>query len=89
LADGKLGFVRANSFRVGGTTVINASGNWNSGYATAFTGPGVNCPDNGVACAGVNPKVGGVQYNGWSSATFTTADGKTVTVKGGIIVSVV
>lgn len=89
LADGKAGYVQAKSFRIGTTTVINTAGNWAGGYANAFDGPGVNCPNNGVACAGVNPKVGGVQYNGWSSATFTTADGKTITVKGGIIVSVV
>jgi hypothetical protein len=54
----------------------------------SFTGPGINTP-GGVGCAGVNPLVSGTQWNGVASATFTTADGHTITVKGGVIVQIV
>jgi hypothetical protein len=69
------------AYKVNTNTVINSSG--------AFVGAGVNCPSNGIAGSGFNPNVGGTQYFGTSSATFTTTDGKTVTVKGGAVVSVV
>jgi hypothetical protein len=44
----------------------------------------------GIGATGFNPFVGGTQYYGVTSpANFTTADGKTVTVRGGAIVSIV
>ena len=69
------------SYKVGATTVISTVG--------AFVGAGVNCPNNGIAGAGFNPFVGGTQWNGVPSASFTTADGHTVTVRGGVIVQFV
>ena len=53
-----------------------------------FVGRGVSCPDYGIACAGVNPKVGGtqrygatydLQYVDWSGAH------QTAHVNGGIV----
>lgn len=81
-ADGNPGYADAkDSFRIGGVTVINSS--------KQFVGNGVVCPLYGVQAAGFNPYVSGVPYYGVTSATFTTVDGKTVTVKGGAITSVV
>ena len=53
-----------------------------------FVGRGVSCPDYGIACAGVNPKVGGIQkygatyelqYEDWSGAN------QTAHINGGIV----
>jgi hypothetical protein len=60
--------------------VINAAGQ--------FVGPGVYCPNYGVAANGFNPFIGGLQYDGVTGPfTFTSADGKTITVAGGVIVA--
>jgi hypothetical protein len=77
------GNVRGGSFNIaaGNLAVINTSG--------TFVGAGVSTPNNGHSAAGFNPFVGGTQYNGVPTAQFTTADGKTVQVRGGIIVQVV
>lgn len=74
--------VVAGSFGMyGGGSVIDSGG--------VFVGAGVNTPAYGHAASGFNPYVSGVQYYGYASGTFTTVDGKTATVKGGIIVDLV
>lgn len=77
----KGGIVRADAgFAVAGVTCVNSSGQW--------VGAGVLCTGYGVACAGINPYVGGVQYNGVTGPfTFKTTDGYTITVAGGCIVA--
>jgi hypothetical protein len=70
----------ANQYSIGSTVVINGSGE--------FVGHAVYVPGYAVTAAGFNPFVGGTQYFGVTSASFTTADGKTVQVRGGVIVSV-
>ena len=79
LINGPSGVRSDQGFAVGGARVINSSG--------AFTGAGVSCLSNGIAGAGFNPFIGGTQYFGVSSGSFTTADGKTATVRGGVIVA--
>jgi hypothetical protein len=59
--------------------VINSAGE--------FVGAGVYCINYGIAGAGFNPYVSGTQYFGVASGSFTTADGKTATVRGGVIVA--
>jgi hypothetical protein len=70
----------ANQYSIGSTVVINGSGE--------FVGEAVYIPGYAVTAAGFNPNISGTQYFGVSSTSFTTADGKTVQVRGGIIVSV-
>ena len=60
-------------------TVINGAG--------TFVGAGVYCLTSGIAGAGFNPYVGSTQYFGVATGSFTTADGKTATVRGGVIVA--
>jgi hypothetical protein len=43
----------------------------------------VNCPNYGVACAGVNPVIGGTQYYG--ANTSFVVGGTTYNVRGGVI----
>jgi hypothetical protein len=51
-------------------------------------GPGALFGTNGVQCGGVNPLVGGTQYNGVAGPfTFKSSDGYTITVAGGCIVA--
>lgn len=77
-----IGTLKPTEYRVaaGNLLVINSSG--------TFVGAGVATPGNGHSAAGFNPFVAGVQYNGVSTGSFTTADGKTVQVRGGVIVSI-
>jgi hypothetical protein len=80
------GGVRSDQgFTVGGFgKVINSSGQ--------FVGMGVLCTGYGVAAAGFNPYVGGVQYNGVQGLTaFKSGDSpqKTIYVAGGCIVNIV
>ena len=69
------------TYRVNGSTVINSSG--------AFVGAGVSCTANGVGGTGHNVYQSGWYYGVTGPSTFTTTDGKTVTVRGGIITSIV
>ena len=79
--------ITGQQFNVGANPVIDTSG--------AFVGAGVACTNNAVG-----GKLLGVRFSGnWAyglndgvnatSATFTTANGKTVTVVGGLITSIV
>ncbi len=55
--------VKGGSYKIGGTDVINSSGQ--------FVGAGVSCTGYVVAAAGFNPYVGGVQYTGTTGTTAT------------------
>lgn len=65
-------------YKVDGTNVINSSG--------AFVGAGVDVGANGISCGNYNLNGGHVGVAG--PTTFTTVDGKTVTVRGGIITNI-
>ncbi len=64
---------------VNNVSCINSSG--------TFVGAGVNTGSTGIAGGGFNPFISGVQYFG-ATGSFT-AGSNTVTVKGGVIVSIV
>lgn len=71
--------IHTGSLQMGGSTVINTS--------AQFVGGGVNC-NAGVGATGFNI-YGGSYFGVAGPTTFTTTDGKTVTVRGGIITSIV
>lgn len=102
LANGSTGsYVDTRNYTIAGTTVIDYNryaylAKLNiSGFGDVintsgqFIGAGLYTLSYGAAAAGFNPYVGGTQYYGVASDTFTTVDGKTATVKGGVIVSLV
>ncbi|HWQ55919.1 MAG TPA: hypothetical protein VN442_19680, partial [Bryobacteraceae bacterium] len=62
--------------RINGVDAINANGQ--------FVGAGVNCPSYGVAAAGFNPNVGGLQYYG-RSGTFYDRDGNAMVFRNGVL----
>jgi hypothetical protein len=62
------------------TTLINSAGQ--------FVGAGVLCPNNGIGAAGFNPW-NGTQYLNGVTSTFKDQTGRTVTVTGGVITSIV
>jgi len=70
----------ASGFKVNGTEVINSS--------KQFVGGGVACPSSGIGGSGFNIYQSGWYYGVTGPTTFTTNDGKTVTVRGGIITSI-
>jgi hypothetical protein len=80
ITSGSGNFVR--SLAVNFVTVVDSS--------AQFVGYGVSCPSYGIGGAGHNTYQGGAWYYGVvGPTTFTTADGKTVTVRGGVITSIV
>jgi len=68
------------SIKIGGTETINSS--------RQFVGAGVACTGGGIGGTGFNVYQSGWYYGVTGPSTFTTSDGKTVTVRGGIIVSI-
>lgn len=79
LISSQYGTVRADKgFVVGGQTVINPS--------SQFVGTGIDIAAGGIRCGGVNPYVGGTQYNGLTQ-DIPNVNGKTLYVRGGIIVN--
>jgi hypothetical protein len=74
------GPITGTQYSVGGTNVINTGG--------VFVGNGVNTGGNGIAGGGFNPYVGGRQYYGTNYDSFPLQDGRTVHVRGGIVVKI-
>lgn len=72
--------VVGGSYKVSGNTAINSS--------NQFVGYGANHPGYPIQASSFNPYVGGVQYYG-ATGSFTSSDGKTVTVKAGAVSSIV
>jgi hypothetical protein len=68
-------------YKMDGTEIINTSG--------AFVGAGVACTANGIGGTGVAVYQSGWYYGVVGPSTFTTNDGKTATVRGGIITDLV
>lgn len=68
-------------YKMDGVEVINAS--------KAFVGAGVACTTAGLGGTGHNTYQSGWFYGVTGPTTFTTVDSKTVTVRGGIITSIV
>jgi hypothetical protein len=68
-------------YKMDGTTIIDTAG--------AFIGAGVACTANGIGGTGYATYQSGWYYGETGPTTFTTTDGKTVTVRGGIITLIV
>jgi len=68
-------------YKMDGTTIIDSSG--------AFIGAGVASTTNGIGGTGHATYQSGWYYGETGPTTFTTTDGKTVTVRGGIITLIV
>jgi hypothetical protein len=77
----KFNALPGSSYYVNNSVVINS--------LRQFVGAGVACPSDGIGGASFATWSGAAWQYGVTSTTFTSQDGKTVTVKGGIITSVV
>jgi len=70
----------SGAYKMDGSEIINTS--------KQFVGAGVVCTTAGIGGTGFNVYQSGWYYGVTGPTSFTTADGKTVTVRGGVIVSI-
>jgi hypothetical protein len=71
----------SGDYKVDGNEVVSSGG--------VFTGPGLLTTVAGVGCTAINIYQSGWYFGVTGPTTFTTVDGKTVTVRGGVIISIV